>query len=294
MYLMGFANPGVRPTGNLELVELSLGNKYHPPEVRKQLQSNGIRRVTATTAAMESNQGQSQRWFATTAMDSNIIGQLQKSNSNKSSSSSSSNGATSPVKKAKRVSLEDLPADVYMEPLSPVLLRSPTERWVPSEPEETPVNWLQEDLASGQLAQEWWSFCIGKPKNDLQGKKKRKTFTSTFESVFADGGISIRVEHHPLESSSSSSSEDEFVSARDSEPIGSGDEGYAQLLQHLESIEKAKVPLQQQQQQGDAPEDLRGAPIPVPSAFSPSLSSPILEKMEAYSWSKCAISNDLR
>lgn len=365
MYLMGFVNSTFetrRPTGNLELVDLSLANKYHPPEPVERRRE--LRDLSNSSSPSKNSSSM------ILSCSNNSTGNATYATSTKLSENGniSSGGATvslkpkvSIAKKPRRASLEDLPADLYMEPLSPLLLSSPegVVQLRDKLPEETlSVNWLKEDLASRrqELDQEW-SFCIGNGKKQSKQRRKATTtwrletarWTSTFESVFADGGISIRVEHHPLgttteedgdrdssDFSDGSRTRDTIAGSSDREfceKIGGDgdqemktDEGFARMVQHLESIERSSVKLpsmngailsQELAREDDAirPDvaiqpGLQGLGVPIarssklaggnaeahglraklPSA-SPSLSSPVMEKMAAvaspefpYSW----------
>ncbi|KAG0616273.1 hypothetical protein M758_5G103500 [Ceratodon purpureus] len=344
MFLLGFVNSTFetrRPTGHLELVNLSLEKAYHSLESRvesrvKELGNhlgnehlqNGS---TMTVSFPNANETHTSTMTLSFPNGNETHTSTKSENGNK--------GAALIVKpsiaRPRRPSVEDLPADLYMEPLHPLILRSPDGR-------KMPVYVLEKDIAASQeqdLDQEWsfWNLA----QDECQDASRMTTISEiTLGSVFADGGVSTRVQHHPLEmteedqdsdsdsdsdldSNSESKSESDrpsrsldTIAEKSSEEVGRddsvqtlahADEGFDRILQHLQRIEgsvkdlkarvdDAKLRIEQSEQEvGALPRDSEEADCvqatKVLPSLSPSLSSPVMEKMGSvaspelpYSW----------
>ena len=298
MYLMGFVNSTFETrlsTGNLELVDLSLENKYHLPE-----------QVDSRVKDLPRNHLGWQNGSIVNLMGNSGAAPIGKPS----------------IARSRRLSVEDLPADLYMEPLVLTSLDG----------KKMPVYVMEKDLAPSreqELDHQEWSFW------DLARGKSRMTTSNeiTSASKFADGGVSTKVQQHPLGTteedqdsepnsdsdldldldSNSESESDRESRTRDTvaeksgendnvESVANGDNGYERILQHLERIEgsvkdlkarvdDAKLRMEQSAQEfGEEPDCDQGHAVP---SSSPSLSSPVLEKMGAvvspelpYSWNK--------
>lgn len=318
MYLLGFVNSTFetrRPSGNLELLDLSLEKKYHPPE-----QTDSRVKELAVHHLCNGN----------VQLNGNIMTVSSVNGSRTVKSTKTENGkgdCAAPIMKPsivrlarpRRPSMEDLPPDLYMEPLCSLVLRSP-------EGKKMPVFVLERDIASSkcqELDQEW-SFW------DLTRVECQKTSrTSTIRlapGVLPDGRVATRLQHHPLETTQEDQGRDtdtrDTIAVNSSaelacEDVGRGDnalerlpnsdEGYGRLLQHLERIEgtvkdlktrvdDAKLRIEQSEQSWG----IQAPPITTPprdvdqvAKAVPSLSNPVMEKMAAegspelpFSWNK--------
>lgn len=274
MYLAGLVSSTFvmphRPAGNVELVELSLEDEYLPPkpverhkELHRDHLSNGNGHLNDTTICDYGVSNQTQ-----------AISEIK--NGNTSMIPAASN-VKSKARRRRRISMEDLPPDLYMEPLNPLLLRSPEsgatslgsqdQLQIRSALQERAVRVLRKlGLEEQGLDQEWSFWMSGVAQIDKTVTVTEVTSRMTTVSLRSKLGsplLSSRVQHHPLEvaqelqeyrlsdaDASTSDAEPREPSRESCEEIGRNvinverlpktNEAFERFLQELERIEESE------------------------------------------------------